>query len=436
MSHSTFAVIAAAVVLSNAAACRHEPRAPTTEVVVAPTPTDRPTLAATPAPPTTTARPALATTPISTSLTSCEMGRPIDTKAPPPRPRRASTPGLEATMKALVASIRNGRFGSDVLQDDDAPAASVRLASTSGREEVVIAALVAMEREYASTPDGPSRWGPASAVVTPNYHAAVRRHLNSPVAAVQAAAIAAARHSVTGPLPVSDVRDTLVSFACDDSPSRRFAALTQLAQLESPRPDLEQRAMHAALDTGPAFLLAGTLKLAHAAAYRIHDRERLRMQAERLLGHPVAGVRGQALGLLAELGRIERELRPELALVIRPYLEDPSAHVKARALSALGEVADTASLPQIMALIDRDDDTSYSLRGWHALSGRSGKLEFYGATYHRLGLAAVDAAAAMSWATSERLVVKHDWKSREVDIAAARGETRAWYDKIRASLPP
>jgi Protein kinase domain/HEAT repeats/Putative zinc-finger len=346
----------------------------------------------------------------------------------------APDPNLEEAAEALVASMKAGRIGMAGLAGPSAGPAAVQVVATHDDPTTLAAALDVMDRIYRAESKGGDLLGVALVSADEGYHQAVARHLQSDDGRVLAGAIRAARHSIEGPTPRAGMVGTLLRHACAEDPARRVAALDSLATLRNPRPEVELAVFVAALHSTEVFLVAETLRLLRRAARNYRNREPLLNEATRLSTHAEPVVRGLALSLLGELGRMEHERRPELMLVVRPHLADPSAHVRGKAMLALGEFAQAETVSALMAVVDSDENTK-AVVTYTDLSGKRQRLTPYVAAYDSLGLAAVKGIAKMSWLAKPWFIMPSlGGMTRDAYVAKTRGMAKAWWARAEGQL--
>jgi HEAT repeat protein len=363
--------------------------------------------------------------PATTSATTTVTETAAATAAPPLAPI-AVDESTRAKADILARSLQHGSLKPTELADPTFARSFLYLASAREEALVLVGALRAMATIYTA------QAAPRRVLVDADYNRVVAARLGHPDPSVLAAALDAAKHSITGSVPDPAVLDQLVLIAGRHvTPIGRYAALDVLWMASGVAEDERKSAPFLlALDAEETWLVATALHRARGLSERLARRDDYREKAAALLEDADAGVRGRAAELLAALAQSDDE-RAAAAKLIVPLLSDSDGWVKAAACGALAALRYTPAIHALVGLTADDAATTYDLRGFQELDGRQGWVHHETPGWKVAG-AALLAIDALSTAAVERYVFA---ARSESELAKAADQARAWYERVKGTLP-
>jgi hypothetical protein len=314
--------------------------------------------------------------------------------------------------------LQRGALEPTALRQPGNARAFLYLAGAREEAMILVGALRAMATIYAAQ-DAPAR-----VKVDADYHRVVAARLGHPDPKVLAAALDAAKHSVTGPSPDPTVIDQVVTLAGRHVTAQgRHAALEVLWMVAGVGDDEKKVAPFLlALEAEETWLVTTALHRLRGFE-RLVARDAVLARASELVDDADAGVRGRAAELLAALGGDPKR--------ILPLLRDGDGYVRAAACAALVRLGHVPAVHAIVPLAGDDASAVYELAGFEELDGRPGRVR------HDVGQPKVSAAALSAIARlSEKTPERYDFvAASEADLGKAAERAKAWYERVKDAVP-
>jgi HEAT repeat protein len=339
----------------------------------------------------------------------------------------------QARVPEVLAELRNGSFSRSVVIHDNARVL-LSLAETSTDPSVATAALRGLLTTWTHSP----RYAERMALVTPEYAAIVLRRMGDQDAGVQAAAIKASIKCLLGDSPNAEVATRLSELATrHPSPAGRHEALEALWHssviVDTPS---HIAPFVAALDAPEPWLISGSLFRLGAFGAGWPEQGPLRARLRELLAHADPGVRGRAATALSTIVGPQAADRDTVAQAILPLLRDPHAYPRSAAATALAWLDYRPAVHELVTLLDDTASNVYDLRDFTLLDGTPGLSHHDGSPWSRVNDAALRALQSFSSRVGTRFTFDVQHERVDTDLAAAAGVARAWYQSVRAELPP
>ncbi len=333
--------------------------------------------------------------------------------------------------KELEGKASRGRFPYDLTKEKENAFAFVHLAATSTNKELIVAALRGMNSAFTSYDKSQDR-----TLAEENYARAVLMKIQDPDGQIQAAAIDAAGHSVSGQTPHVKVVEALVDLAANHAkPEGRYAAIDSLGRVSELGKNKAWAApIVAALSAKEPWLVSEALKNLRFKLYDFADKDELKPKFVELLKHADPGVRGLAAEALASLAGWDDAKRKEYAPLIEPLLDDPDNYTKSAAMSALSSLKHKPAFHKIIKFVEDNNKNTYEIRGFTQLDGESGWQHHDGSAWSTVSDAALSAIRNISHSTSKKFEYKINYKTKDADLKAAAAEAKKWYEAVKGEL--
>jgi hypothetical protein len=339
----------------------------------------------------------------------------------------------QARVPEVLAELRNGSFSRSVVIHDNARVL-LSLAETSTDPSVATAALRGLLTTWTHSP----RYAERMALVTPEYAAIVLRRMGDEDTGVQAAAIKASVKCLLGDAPNVEVATRLSELATRHPlAAGRHEALEALWHssviVDTPA---HIAPFVAALDAPEPWLVSGALFRLGAFGAGWPAQGPLRGRLRELLAHADPGVRGRAATALSAIVGPQDADRDAVAQAILPLLRDPHPFPRSAAATALAWLDYRPAVHELVALLDDHASNVYDLRDFTLLDGTPGLSHHDGSPWSRVDDAALRALQSFSSRVGTRFTFDVQHERVDTDLAVAGGVARAWYQSVRAELPP
>lgn len=271
---------------------------------------------------------------------------------------------LDAQVDALVSRAKDGRLNAQDRRDQSLRPAFVHLVRTSEDPALIGAGLGALG----------DTWGDADPVSDAQ---AVLDRLVHPAAPVRGAAIEALGLGLKSDDRAELAVPVLIDMGNGGDAATRFAVAEALGRLGHgcDRSDVAQWFMDRVQDEAP-YVVSQALVGAQRCRSVLPDGAQ--DTAAVLMAHPDPGVRGEALALYARLASPRKE---ESAQAILPMLEDPHAHVRARAATEIVKFKAEDAVEALCPQVDDMRSSDYELTGFQRLDGTPGRLVHQGSNW-------------------------------------------------------
>lgn len=339
--------------------------------------------------------------------------------------------GTKAKAEALVGRVDGLSFPYEVQRDTTNAKAFLHLAHTAEAANVVAAALRGMATTYEPTPkaDVPA--------VDADYHAVVAYRLASTDPAIASAAFEAAHDSTKVEPPNAAVVAALVEIAQHhENLAARHLAIDALSEMKSATGPVQAAVLRALEEPSVAFV-ALSLEAMTFLFVQFVDRAALMKRLTTLLASPDAGVRGQVVEVLTQMGRDDAD-RKELVTLLLPLLDDPHPYPRAAAAYAMGVMRHMQAAAKLVAMFDDLEPAKFRIEGWANLDG-SAKAD-------SLAVNLGDSVASVSLMALSLLSTKTDAEFEYAadvvpdakggaDYTAALAKGKAWYEANKGKLP-
>lgn len=333
--------------------------------------------------------------------------------------------------KAIEGKIERERFSYDLIKDKANANAFLHLAATSTNKDVVLASLRAMNSAFTSYDKSTDR-----TLADENYARVVLMKIQDPDGAIQAAAIEAATHSVSGKDAHKKVADALADLAANHpKPEGRYAAIDTLGRISGLAKNKEWVGpVVKALDAKEPWLVSEALWNLRFKLYDYSDKSGMKDKLVTLLKHSDPGVRGYAAETLASLAGWDDATQKEYGALVEPLLDDPNTFTKSAAMSALASLRYKKAFHKIITFVEDTNKNTYDIKDWRELNGDAGRQHHDGSAWSTVGDAALSAIRSVSHSTPKKFEYKINYNTKEADLKAAAAEAKKWYEAVKGDL--
>lgn len=362
-------------------------------------------------------------------------------KAPAEEPPKDAPAAQDAAPQAAEADVKLADELKAQIKDAQLPykerskkenARAFLYLAQSHDGEVAAAALQGMNLSWTY-----SERNDKKELVTPEYQAVVKKHLNAEDPAVLGRAIEAAPNAIAGANPDKDIIARLAELALDHPQgAARYEAVDALSRAK----DFQKNgtvtvALLKALDDKEPYVISTALFRLQFAAYSLKDKQQFFTKARALLKHQDPGVRGRAALFTANAAPdTDKEA---LGAELHELLSDKDPFVRSAAASALARLKRLASIHKMVELLDDTTKNTYDIRDFKKLTGENGWVHHDGSAWSRVDDAILYALKTITWDMKDDKFEyrKVNYKTKDDDIAAAVKDAKAWYKKNKGKLP-